>query len=167
MPPRFFRHGELPLVLLWLVRERPRHGYDLMAELARLFGPRYRPSPGTIYPAVDALETEGLVAGSPIDGKVVYELTEPGAQALDERLGELAALEVRTGVFLRIGDGLPEQVDRLRARLLPLAGRVDVRATARILAEAAEAIESLAPGGDHHASPITPSSSHARNGHDR
>lgn len=147
MPPRFFRHGELPLVLLWLVRERPRHGYDLMAELTRLFAPDYRPSPGTIYPAVEALETEGLIVGSPVDGKVVYELTEPGDLALDARLDLLAAVEVRTGVQLRIGDGLPEQIDRFRARLLPLAGRVDARRTAEILDRAADEIEhlSLAP----------------------
>ncbi|MBO9532566.1 MAG: PadR family transcriptional regulator [Solirubrobacteraceae bacterium] len=163
MPPRFFKHGELPLVLLWLVRERPRHGYDLMAELARLFGPGYRPSPGTIYPAVEALETEGLVAGAPIDGKVVYELTEPGAQALDGRLEQLADLEVRTGVLLRVGDGLPEQVDRLRARLLPLAGRVDARRTAEILDRAADDVEALL----HPAPSLTAPSSHARNGHDR
>ncbi len=83
-------------MLLWLVRERPRHGYDLMAELTRLFAPDYRPSPGTIYPAVEALETEGLIVGSPVDGKVVYELTEPGDLALDARLDLLAAVEVRT-----------------------------------------------------------------------
>lgn len=143
MPPRFFRHGELPLVLLWLLQERPRHGYDLMAELARLFAPRYRPSPGTIYPAVEALETEGLIIGTPRDGKVVYELTEPGLQALDARLELLAAIEVRTGVQLRVGDGLPEQVDRLRARLLPLAGRIDASASAAILDRAADEIEAL------------------------
>lgn len=154
MPPRFFRHGELPLVLLWLVRERPRHGYDLMAELTRLFAPDYRPSPGTIYPAVEALENEGLILGAPVDGKVVYELTEPGAQALDGRLDLLAAVEVRTGVQLRVGDGLPEQVDRLRARLLPLAGRVDARRTAEILDRAADEIEhlslALSPSTTHH-----------------
>jgi DNA-binding PadR family transcriptional regulator len=144
MPPRFFKHGELPLVLLWLIHERPRHGYDLMAELSRLFGPRYNPSPGTIYPAVEALETEGLIIGSAVQGKVVYEVTEPGVQALDSRLDALAALEVRTGVQLRIGDGLPEQVDRLRARLLPLSGRVDIALTAGVLDRAASEIEALA-----------------------
>jgi DNA-binding PadR family transcriptional regulator len=159
VPPRFFRHGELPLVLLWLVRERPRHGYDLMAELSRLFGPAYRPSPGTIYPAVEALETEGLILGTAHDGKVVYELTEPGVQALDSRLHVLADIEVRTGVQLRVGDGLPEQVDRLRARLLPLAGHVDATATADILERATLEVEALA---------LLPSLSHqSRSIHDR
>ncbi|MFT4034375.1 MAG: PadR family transcriptional regulator [Patulibacter sp.] len=165
MPPRFFKHGELPLVVLWLVRERPRHGYDLMAELSRLFGPAYRPSPGTIYPAVEALEAEGLIAGTPIAGKVVYELTEPGAQALDRRLPMLAALEVRTGVRLRVGDGLAEQVDRFRARLLPLAGRVDVRTTAGILDRAAAEIEASAGRPPLHAHRSV--SSFGRHRHDR
>jgi DNA-binding PadR family transcriptional regulator len=155
---RFFRHGELPLVLLWLLRERPRHGYDLMAELTRLFGPRYRPSPGTIYPAVEALETEGLIVGSPVEGKVVYELTEPGEQALQDRAQMLADIEYRTGVFLVDGGGLEGQIDRLRSRLARLSGRVDTKISGQILERAAGDIELLAT-----TSRTTHTTHHARN----
>ena len=57
---RFFRSGELHLVLLALIGERPQHGYELMADLTARFGPGYRASPGSIYPALTALEAEGL-----------------------------------------------------------------------------------------------------------
>src|SRR5947209_17173109 len=100
MPTRFFRHGELPLVLLALVRERPMHGYQMMAELTRLFAPAYRPSPGTVYPAIDALEAEGLIAGEDVASRTVYRLTDVGRGALEDRFEKLAEIELRTGARL-------------------------------------------------------------------
>lgn len=145
MPPRFFRHGELPLVLLALLAASPRHGYELMAELTRLFGPRYRPSPGSIYPAIEALESEGLIAGEAAGDRVVYRTTPFGEEALAERAELLAALELRVGVRLARGDSLDTLLTRLKARLAPLSGRVDPAAAADILDRAAREIERLAP----------------------
>src|SRR5256885_13496640 len=107
MPQRFFRHGELPLVLLALLADRPMHGYDVMSELARLFGPHYRPSPGTVYPAVDALEAEGLLEAEHHNGRTIYRTTDAGMEALTERAEALAALELRTGARGRQGGGPP------------------------------------------------------------
>lgn len=106
MPRRFFRHGELPLVLLALVAEHPKHGYEIMAELTRLFGPSYRASPGSIYPAIEALEAEGLIEGEARAGKKVYRSTAAGDDALQARSELLAALELRTGVRLERGASL-------------------------------------------------------------
>lgn len=144
MPPRFFRHGELPLVLLALVTESPRHGYQIMAELSRLFGPRYRPSPGSIYPAIEALQTEGLIEGHPVGDKIVYEPTPLGRASLESRIDMLAALELRVGVRLGTGeDSLDVLLTRFRARLSPLSGLVEPSAAATILDNAASAIELL------------------------
>jgi DNA-binding PadR family transcriptional regulator len=140
---RFFRHGELPLVLLALMADRPMHGYELMSELSRLFGPHYRPSPGTVYPAMDALEAEDLIQGSSQDGRTTYQTTEAGATALEERADALAALEVRTGARVRRSDSLEPPLARFNARLAPLSGRVDPDAVAEILDRAATEIESL------------------------
>src|SRR4051794_33221641 len=106
MPPRFFKHGELPLVLLAILTESPRHGYDIMAELSRLFGPRYKPSPGSIYPALEALLTEGLIEGHQVGDKVAYSPTALGEQALTDRSDMLGALELRTRVRLGGADTL-------------------------------------------------------------
>lgn len=143
MSRRFFRHGELPLVLLALLDDRPMHGYDVMSELARLFGPLYRPSPGTVYPAVEALEAEGLVAGQHHNGRTIYRTTDAGTEALAERAEALAALEVRTGTRVRQAESLEPAIARLSARLAPLSGRVDPDAAAAILERAAAEIESL------------------------
>jgi DNA-binding PadR family transcriptional regulator len=143
LPRRFFRHGELPLVLLALLAERPRHGYEIMAELKRLFGPRYRPSPGSVYPAIEALHAEGLIDGQSSDGKTTYRVTAAGEQAIEARRDALAALEVRTGARFGDADAIEPLLDRFRARLLPLSGRVDPQAIAAVLQRAAADIESL------------------------
>jgi DNA-binding PadR family transcriptional regulator len=140
---RFFGHGELPLVLLALVNDRPMNGYEVMSELARLFGPRYRPSPGSVYPAVEALEAEGLVRGEARDGRTIYRTTATGAGALEERARALAALEVRTGTRVRRSESLEPTLARFGARLAPLSGRVDAERVAAILDRAAAEIESL------------------------
>jgi DNA-binding PadR family transcriptional regulator len=143
LPRRFFRHGELPLVLLALLAERPRHGYEIMAELKRLFGPRYRPSPGSVYPAIEALDAEGLIDGQTHDGKTTYRVTAAGEQAMQARRDALAALEVRTGARFGDADSIEPLLDRFRARLVPLSGRVDPQAIAAVLQRAAVDIESL------------------------
>lgn len=143
MPRRFFRHGELPLVLLALLSERPMHGYEIMAELSRLFGPHYRPSPGSVYPAVDALEAEGLISGRTGNGRTTFVTTGAGDRALEVRTGDLAALEVRTGVRVRRAESLEPALARFAARLAPLSGRVDPEAATAILDRAAAEIEDI------------------------
>lgn len=132
-------------MLIALLDETPRHGYDIMAELSRLFGPRYRPSPGSIYPAIDALQTEGLIVGEPVAGRVVYRTTETGRVALMDRADMLAVLELRVGVRLGQGDSLDAVLTRFRARLAPLSGRVEAADAERILDRAAADIERLVP----------------------
>jgi DNA-binding PadR family transcriptional regulator len=129
------------LVVLAMLANRPMHGYQLMSELSRLFGPRYRPSPGSVYPALEALEAERLLAGEAEDGRNTYRATETGLEALEERVDDLAALELRTGVRFRPAESLESVLARFRARLGPLSGRVDVAAVEPILERAAAEIE--------------------------
>lgn len=143
MSRRFFRHGELPLVLLALLAERPMHGYEVMSRVGRLFGPQYRPSPGSVYPAVEALEAEGLVEGEASNGRTTYRTTAAGAAALAERADDLGALELRTGARVRGSDALGPLLARFKARLAPLSGRVDPDAVAVLLDRVAAEIESL------------------------
>jgi DNA-binding PadR family transcriptional regulator len=143
MPRRFFRHGELPLVLLALIAEQTRHGYEIMGELDRLFGPAYRPSPGSVYPAVEALQAEGLIEGELGNGKTTYRTTAAGGEALATHGDALAALELRTGARLARTDSIEPVLARFKARLAPLSGRVDCAAVAAVLERAATEIESL------------------------
>jgi DNA-binding PadR family transcriptional regulator len=86
---RVFGHGGLRLVLLSLLEDGPKHGYELIVALEDRFMGMYRPSSGTIYPRLAALEEEGLVASEEIDGKRVYRLTDAGREELTRRRGEV------------------------------------------------------------------------------
>lgn len=143
MSRRFFKHGELPLALVALVAQKPCHGYEIMAELTRLFGPRYRASPGSVYPAIEALQIEGLIEGEPTDGRTVYSVTPLGRRALEDRAELLAALEYRVGVRLGDENSLESSLARFKARLVPLDGRVDPSAAEAILDRAAAEIEQI------------------------
>lgn len=148
---RFFQHGELALVLLALLRRRPMHGYELLGELDRLLD-GYQPSPGSVYPALAALVSEGLVEALDQKGRrQAYRLTRVGREALARRANAVAAFEVRTGVRLRGDESLASAVDRLRARVLAVAEHVDPDVAIDILDNAAEAIEHHGEKGRRHA----------------
>lgn len=135
MPP-VFAHGQLRLYLLALLEQRPMHGYEVITALSDRFGGTYRPSAGTIYPRLAQLEEDGLVLRTDVERRSTYELTEAGHRELDERRGELAALE----------EGIADTVRDRAARV-----RDDVRGTmsglrAELAAAAQEARASAPPG---------------------
>jgi DNA-binding PadR family transcriptional regulator len=72
------RRGAAALAVLTLLDERPMHGYELIGELDARSGGRWRPSSGTIYPALSKLEHRGLITSSEVDGKQQYSLTDDG-----------------------------------------------------------------------------------------
>jgi DNA-binding PadR family transcriptional regulator len=88
-----FGHGRLRLYLLKLLEESPRHGYEVIRLLQDRFLGVYSPSPGTIYPRLARLESEGLVTHEVVKGKKVYQLTDKGREELERRMDELADLE--------------------------------------------------------------------------
>ena len=81
---RFFESGEVRLALLSLLSEGPKHGYQLMKELAERSGGIYRASAGSVYPTLQQLEDEELVASDTVAGKRSYHLTEAGIRELEK-----------------------------------------------------------------------------------
>jgi len=76
---RFFAHGDLRLVILRLIAEKPRHGYEIIKEIEERVAGAYSPSPGVIYPTLTLLEELGYVAVSPGEGaRKLHEITEAG-----------------------------------------------------------------------------------------
>ena len=93
-----FDSGELRLVLLKLVEEQPRHGYDLIRELEDRSGGAYSPSPGVVYPTLTLLADMGLAEEAPAaDGgaRKLFAITEAGRAHLAERAEEVAAAFAR------------------------------------------------------------------------
>ncbi len=82
---RFLERGDLKYAILDLLREQPRHGYDVIRALEERFGGFYRPSPGVVYPTLQLLEDQGAIVGEQRDGKRVYTLTDEGRRMLEER----------------------------------------------------------------------------------
>lgn len=117
-----FRHGELHLVLLALLGHRPMHGYELMSELSKRLGRRYSPSPGSIYPAVQSLESEGLISSLMDGDRRTYELTDVGREALNRRTDELAGVEARLRVRFSPDDDFDAAIARFVARIRVPAG---------------------------------------------
>src|SRR5947208_8519621 len=79
-----FGAGEMKYVILKLLKDKPRHGYEVMKELEERLHGCYSPSPGTVYPTLQWLEDEGLVRATEVDGKKVYEVTAAERQFLQE-----------------------------------------------------------------------------------
>jgi len=74
------RRGDIRTAVLRLLAEGPMHGYQIIQELSARSGGHWRPSPGSVYPTLQLLEDEGLVASEEADGKKVYKLTDAGAE---------------------------------------------------------------------------------------
>lgn len=80
------RRGEVRPSLLIALLDGPSHGYDLIQRLEEKSGGRWRPSPGSVYPALQLLDDEGLVTSRREDGKQIFELTDTGRTQATEHL---------------------------------------------------------------------------------
>ena len=81
-----FKTGFLKLAILRLVAERPIHGYALIKEIERITSEDWRPSPGSIYPALHSLVKHGLITSSADGRRRVYDITPAGRMVLEAAL---------------------------------------------------------------------------------
>ena len=80
-----FHKGNLKYVILDLIKDKPRYGYEVIRALEERSHGFYTPSPGVVYPTLQMLEEMGYVNATERDGKKVYTITEEGLQFLSER----------------------------------------------------------------------------------
>lgn len=93
---RMFDGGELRLVLLKLIADEPRHGYDLIRAIEEMTGGGYAPSPGVVYPTLTMLDEMGLIEEQASEGaKKRFAATDAGRTQLAERAEEVEALIAR------------------------------------------------------------------------
>lgn len=110
---RMFGPGDLRLVLMALIEEKPRHGYDLIKAVEEAFGGAYAPSPGAVYPTLALLEDEGLLRSTTDDaGKRVYTLTDAGKAWLKENRVAVDGVMERMRMAARVmsGQSTPDTV---------------------------------------------------------
>src|SRR5271167_3239051 len=97
---RMFDGGELRLVILALVAEKPRYGYEIIKELGERVGGEYSPSPGVVYPTLTMLEEMGYAqASQDPQGRKLYTLTPEGERVLADNKAQIDA------IFARFGEG--------------------------------------------------------------
>ncbi len=133
-----FQRGDLKYVILEMIRDKPRHGYEVIRALEERSHGFYAPSPGAVYPTLQMLEEMGYVTASQQDGKKVYTITDEGRRFLDarketagdiadqirshwgpesaEQLGEMAREFARFGraFGLRLHEVGPDKLRRIR-----------------------------------------------------
>jgi DNA-binding PadR family transcriptional regulator len=92
-----FGHGDLKLLLLALIEQQPRHGYELIRLIEEMFHGHYSPSPGAIYPTLTMLEEMGHAEVSAQQGgRKLYAITGMGRDYLEAHRDEVDAMMART-----------------------------------------------------------------------
>ena len=124
-----FGQGDLRLLLLALIADKPSHGYDLIRTIEARFNGSYAPSAGTIYPTLTLLEEQELIAAVPDGGaKKTYEATPKGRTHLEENAEAVDALMRRIEIMAEGGSGGPPSpaimhaFHTLRAAVMSRAG---------------------------------------------
>jgi DNA-binding PadR family transcriptional regulator len=150
---RMFDGSELRLVLLKLIADKPRHGYDLIRAIEERTGGAYAPSPGVVYPTLTLLNDMGQISEQITEGaRKQFAITPEGTAHLDDNAAEVAAM------FARL-DALAAQRDRtdsvpirramhnLRSVLMHRLGegldREKLHAAVALIDDAAQKIERL------------------------
>ena len=108
------RRGDVRAAVLLLLEEEPRNGYQLMQELEERSGGVWRPSPGSIYPALSQLEDEGLVRSDETAGRRAFQLTDEGRAYVEENREALGV------PWEAVGGEVPEGLFQLRQLMMQL-----------------------------------------------
>jgi DNA-binding PadR family transcriptional regulator len=135
--PKMFDAGDLRFVVLRLIADQPRHGYEIIKEIEQRAGGGYSPSPGVIYPLLALLEDLGHVRVTPDGNRKLHSITPEGLAFLADNQAHLETLQARwpsdshSGVRrslhrlkevvverVRGGTPTPEQLARIEAILL-------------------------------------------------
>jgi DNA-binding PadR family transcriptional regulator len=142
--------GDLRLIMLSLIAQSPRHGYELIKQVEDMVGGAYSPSPGVVYPTLTLLEEMGLATVSSTDGaRKAYAITQDGKAYLDAHRGDLDQAQGRMARISARSNAASPQIERaienlriaLRLRLERGLNEGDSQKIADALDSAVKAIE--------------------------
>lgn len=150
---RVFGHGDLKLILLALIAEQPRHGYDLIRTIEEMFDGAYAPSPGAVYPTLTLLEELGHASVQNDEGKKLYSITEEGKAFLADNKEAvdtvMSRMEQTAKMFARAAApmALREAMHNLKRALFMHGGPWNAAEVKRIREIIQKAAEEIAKGG--------------------
>ncbi|GAA4214473.1 PadR family transcriptional regulator [Sphingomonas endophytica] len=147
---RMFDGSELRLVLLKLIADTPRHGYEIIKAIETLTGGAYAPSPGVVYPTLTLLDEMELIAEQASEGaRKRFAVTDAGRAHLDEQSETVATLMARLEALAAQraqgeGEGAPVRraMHNLRHAVMDRVKRAD--ASPELLHEIAGLIDEVA-----------------------
>lgn len=151
---RMFESGDFRILLLVLLEEQPRHGYELIRAIEQMFAGQYAPSPGIVYPTLALLEEQGLAVlrAEPGEARKRYALTSEGHAWLREHGDEVRGVQARLALEVRalqaspVPEALRQGLRTLKhALLLDRAPWSETR-TRRVLQAIEQAIEAVGQG---------------------
>ena len=145
---RMFESGELRLVLLKLIADEPRHGYDLIRAIEELTGGEYAPSPGIVYPTLTLLQDMGFIEEAAVEGaRKPFQATAAGREHL-ERLEETGSHR-RRGHRPEMGRAIGNLMTALKNRIAHEGwNEALLNEVVDILDDAAQRIERAKPPSD-------------------
>ena len=142
---RVFDHGELRLVVLALIAERPRHGYEIIKAVEERLAGTYSPSPGVVYPTLTMLEEIGHATVTEAESKKLYAITADGQAYLTANAAGVAAVLAKMEEVRALNGGGPapgiiRAISNLKMALRLRQGRGPLtEAQTRSIAEAIDA----------------------------
>lgn len=98
---RVLASGDLQLIILRLLSEKPRHGYEIIKALEEHSSGVYTPSPGMVYPALTYLEETGYATATADGTKKLFSITPEGTAYLEQRRGAAEEIWNRLALFGR------------------------------------------------------------------
>lgn len=141
----------MKLLLLALIEQQPRHGYELIRTITDMFHGHYTPSPGSIYPTLTLLEELGLISSEP-GARKRYAIAETGRLFLGQNRELVDAVMARTQLSARMAAklSLPPPVrtamQQLKQALLAPQTGWDEAETTRVAALLEQAAQAIAEG---------------------
>jgi DNA-binding PadR family transcriptional regulator len=150
--PRRMGQGDVRGAILILLSERPMHGYQIIQEIGGRSEGLWRPSPGSVYPALQQLEDEGLVRVEQAEGRKVAHLTDEGSVYVQERREELgtpweAATEDYGEDLLELRD-LIGQVATATVQVMQAGTKGQIAEASRLLIDVRRQLYQILAGDD-------------------
>jgi DNA-binding PadR family transcriptional regulator len=131
------RRGDIRTAALLLLAEEPRNGYQIMQEVEERSEGLWRPSPGSVYPALAQLEDEGLIRTEEVDGRKLFAITDEGRKLVAERDPERPAPWEPVG---DLGEGV-HQLGRLMRELAVAFSQIMRTGSESQVAQAGEVLD--------------------------
>jgi len=146
------RRGDIRTAALLLLAEEPRNGYTIMQEIEERSNGVWRPSPGSVYPALAQLEDEGLIRSEESDGRKRFAITDAGREQIANRPeGAPAPWDtLADGVSRDVQElfGLMRQVGMAGVQLVQTATEKQLAEAKQVLTETRRAIYRILADGD-------------------